>query len=137
MWNGNWSTAIYHLAALDPKPKYLVINAGAHKHDLNSPVVRAAIQKALNETGIIGIYKLTTFGRGGFEEGKRWKYHEKAMCELMDKRCLDYTWTRNLTKKSFTDHIHMYVNSRCSGCVNLLTCLACVPMNVASAQQEE
>jgi hypothetical protein len=108
-WEGNWTAAIHHLAQLTPPPKYLVFNAGIHPHDLNDPMVRLSIQQALDETGIIGIFKLTTFGRNGLENGRRWKYHEAAMCEMLKGRCIDYTWTRNLTRANFLDHIHLYV----------------------------
>ena len=115
-WKGDWTTAIHHLAQLAPPPKYLIFNAGIHRHDLNNPQVRESIQQALNKTGIIGIFKLTTFGRGGLENGWKWKHHEEAMCEMLSGRCLDYTWTRNLPKRAYFDHIHLYVLRKIRPC---------------------
>jgi hypothetical protein len=107
VWEGNWSVAIRHLSQLKPKPKYLIFTAGHHPHDLNSLETRQEIRQTLDETGIIGIYKFTTYKNGAYLPRMVRGGHEPLMCELMENRCINYKWTQNLTGADYLDHVHM------------------------------
>ena len=104
-WTGNWSVAFEHLAKLTPKPKYVIFNAGHHWHDLGSEVVRKAIRSTLEQLGLIGIYKYTTFSRN--KKSRTIGNHEPFSCANMDNRCINYDWTFNLTGDQYFDHVHL------------------------------
>jgi len=110
LWRGNWSYVIReHLAWLQPKPKYVVINAGLWEdHDLgldlnNETTVLRDIQLALNETGMIGIYKSTTKVRG--DTSTDLVPHDEAGCQLLP-YCLNISWTGTVGPEGYQDDKH-------------------------------
>jgi hypothetical protein len=104
---GNWSTVNReHVAKLQPKPEYLVFNAGLHHHDLNDPKVHRDIRDALREANITVIYRTTTFMRDN-----NWKTqkspHDSMLCGKVFPLCVDFGWTSELTgKKDYSDDCH-------------------------------
>jgi hypothetical protein len=96
-WSYDWASVITeHISKLKPKPKYLVFNAGLWVHDLGEAAVRESIEHALNATDIIGIYKTTTFpDRGNPKPATHG--HDAFACKSMQNRCLDMSWTKNLS----------------------------------------
>jgi hypothetical protein len=105
----NWSEAIeYLLAELVPKPDFVVLNAGLHHtHDLGWKHVRQSIQRALNKTGIVGIYKTTTYTEFEARTKKmtRDRLHDHYMCRLLG-HCVNMSWTLNVSSHRFIDKLH-------------------------------
>jgi hypothetical protein len=99
-----------HIGKLDPKPEYLVFNAGIWPHELANSTVLESIKQALRTTGIVGIYKTTTFPNEVFDPATFQKTklcHDADVCESMQNRCLDMSWTMNLTgSKNYWDRFH-------------------------------
>jgi len=112
-WNGNWSVAFQHLAAIRPKPKFVIFNAGHHRNQMTNPVVQDDIVKILQELDFIGIYKYTTCKKGNM---RSWRNtgHEDQMCNKMERRCVNYNWTCALGPYDYYDHVHLHadVNQR-------------------------
>jgi hypothetical protein len=129
-WSYNWTSLITeHISKLTPKPKYLVFNAGVWSHDLGEAAVRDSIQQALNATNIVGIYKTTTFPRlkipnpATYKEGR----HDADVCKSMQNRCIDMSWTNNLTghvhyvdKRHFRSHVNTAMNMQLLNLLNEL-----------------
>jgi hypothetical protein len=102
------------------KPDYLLYNAGMWAHDLNDPHVQKSIKDALDDTGIKGIYKTTTFQRNN-RLGWRLGRHDDANCRLMP-YCLDLSWTRTIRGskhyfdgKHFRAHVNKQMNDQLLG----------------------
>jgi len=112
----NWAEIIReHIARLEPKPDYLVFNAGLHPNRLREVQEHTEIREALQETGLIGIYKTTTYpkhiGPGmPHKDGS----HDQLLCEVME-HCLDMSWTAALNgTENYYDqnHFKAHVNTR-------------------------
>jgi hypothetical protein len=128
VWNGDWGSVItHHIALLEPKPEYLVFNAGLWVHDLDDDAVRESIKQALRSTGIVGIYKTTTFTDEDFDPAtfkKEERCHDAHVCELMQNRCLDMSWTMNLTGPlNYWDRNHFRAHAYTSMNLQLLKLL--------------
>jgi hypothetical protein len=106
-FQGNWSTVIReHVAKLQPKPEYLVFNAGLHRHDLNDPEVQLDIQEALREANITGIYRTTTFKKDKNQMGQQFP-HDSMLCGKVFPLCLDFGWTKELLgEENYFDNCH-------------------------------
>ena len=103
-WQLNWSSLIQdHIAQLEPKPDYLVFNAGAWKHDLHDVRVQKSIVQALHETNITGIYKTTTFAKNMLRRGNF--SYERTLCDIM-KHCFNISWTASVNASEYTDNVH-------------------------------
>ena len=110
-WRGNWSVAFRHLAALQPKPKYVIFNAGHHRNGMYRKDVQVDIHDTLADLGLLGIYKRTTCQNG--KRRPRHVRHEAKMCERFE--CINYDWTcTQLTGQDYYDHVHLkpHVNQR-------------------------
>jgi hypothetical protein len=116
-WSYDWASLITeHISKLKPKPKYLVFNAGRWPHDLGKAAVLESIEQALNATNIVGIYKTTTFG-DKFDNFTKHHGHDAHVCKLMQNRCVDMSWTKNLSgpahywdKVHFRPHVYTAMN---------------------------
>jgi hypothetical protein len=126
-WSYNWSSLITeHISKLKPKPKYLVFNAGLWPHDLGDAAVRDSIEQALNATGIVGIYKTTTYP-DRFVKPKNYQPHDADVCKSMQNRCIDLSWTKNLSgsvhyvdAKHFRSHVNTAMNMQLLNLLNEL-----------------
>jgi hypothetical protein len=127
-WSYNWTALITeHISKLTPKPKYLVFNAGLWDHDLGEAAVRDSIEQALNATNIVGIYKTTTFPRSKIANPANYKPHDAHVCKSMQKRCIDLSWTNNLSgsvnyvdTKHFRSHVNTAMNMQLLNLLNEL-----------------
>jgi len=111
-WRYDWPGLIRHyLNDLNPKPDYLIFNEGLWiEHELGNAQVRQSIKDALDDTGIVGIYKTTTLpninsGLAKRSAGVVFNRHDDAMCELID-NVLDFTWTKDLGGEHYWDGVH-------------------------------
>ena len=108
----NWDDLIrHHVAKLQPKPNYAVLNAGIWEHKFyRNAAARQALAAALRETGIIGIWKTTTYRNDTLPGRTRWTNHSDAdplMCQVLP-GCLNVSWTKFLDTTLWWDHHHMY-----------------------------
>lgn len=95
------------------KPDYMVFNQGHWKyHDLKSHTVLQSIQTSLQNAGIVGIYRTTTFRR---DEDNFWKYrneptrkHDFKVCEYFP--CLNVSWTAETPPEEYVDDVHFAAN---------------------------
>lgn len=105
-WRYNWQDLIlHHIAELEPKPDFLVLNAGYWHHDL-VPEVFEAIRKVTDKVGIKSIYATTTKSISNRDTDLM--PHDVNGCEILE-YCLDRSWTANLTKgpEHYWDKKHM------------------------------
>jgi hypothetical protein len=104
----NWNDTIHqHIAQLQPKPDYLIFNAGLHKHDLSNPEVPYSILNASLQNNMIPIYKTTTYPNYSLPIGKFHKAaHDKDLCGPVFRHCLDYSWTAPL--RGYKDYFDIY-----------------------------
>lgn len=119
-WEYDWKGVIlHHIAKLDPKPDFLIVNAGLHLHDLANTTIVQEIVDALNASGIIGIYKTTTYP-DGHEAHKRFNRakHEKDCIKLFP-HFLDMKWTADFNGKDhyydvnhFMPHVNTLMNEK-------------------------
>jgi hypothetical protein len=112
-WSHNWHNLIvHHIAELKPKPDYLVMNAGIWMHDLADLRVRQSIVDALDVTNITGIWKTTTTAIDNLDHNDMEpppKVTDAFMCELMQDRCLNMSWTEELWGlEHYWDGWHFY-----------------------------
>jgi hypothetical protein len=129
-WSYDWASLITeHISKLKPKPKYLVFNAGHWHHDLGEAAVRGSIEQALNATDIVGIYKTTTFSDGDDDPATfaRKHDHDAHVCKSMQNRCIDVSWTNNLSgpvhyfdAKHFRSHVNTAMNMQLLNLLNEL-----------------
>jgi len=107
----NWSETIRDFVGqLDPRPDYIVFNAGLHPHDLAEKEVQQSIVQALNDTGINGIYKTTTLPRKSKRSIKKFlnsdhAKHDAEMCRLVG-HCFNLSWTFSIRRKHYLDNSH-------------------------------
>jgi hypothetical protein len=102
----------FHLARLDPKPKFVLFNAGMWPHDLGNVSNVHAIRQALDEHGMVGIYKTTT--KIKTDNSTSIDPYERKACEILH-HCLDMSWTGTLSNNSdYVDlkHFSASVNRR-------------------------
>lgn len=105
-WRYDWNNTIRnHIAKLEPKPKYVVINAGHWKHDLGSIHVLRGIRKALDDTGIVGIYKTTTAGQKETVGNSKPKRHDFEACKVLH-YCYNVSWTAEVPEDQYWDGLH-------------------------------
>jgi len=107
--NYNWSEVIVeHIAKLQPKPTFLVFNAGLHGHNLGKKEIHESILQALNDTGITGIYKTTSKSQqlnrtSRFSRGM----HDKSLCGKVFRNCINLDWTGDLVgPQHYSDDVH-------------------------------
>lgn len=109
----NWTQIIRdYVSEMDPKPDYLVFNAAAHPHDLGDKTVQQSIVQALNEAGITGIYKTTTYPK---IKGKFQGAHDDELCRAVG-HCINLNWTRSVPRKYYLDSLHF--NSKVNTVMN-------------------
>jgi hypothetical protein len=110
----SWSDMIQqYLAVLVPKPEFVVINAGLWtSHGLNESVL-SNIRQALDEVGMIGIYKTTT--KDAADVNGTLMDHDDAGCRILH-YCLNLNWTAPLSRQHYWDaggrHFRSHVNTR-------------------------
>ncbi|CAB9507687.1 expressed unknown protein [Seminavis robusta] len=112
VWRHDWPGLIRnYLNEMNPKPDYLVFNEGLWiEHELGDEDVRQSIKDALDDSGIIGIYKTTTLpninsGLAKRSAGVVFNRHDDAMCELIG-NYLDFSWTKDLGDEHYWDGVH-------------------------------
>jgi hypothetical protein len=109
----NWQDIVrVHLAKLDPKPNIVLFNAGMWPHDLDNVDNVLAIRQALDEHGMVGIYKTTT--KTKTDNSTSIDPYEIEACKILH-YCLDMSWTGILSNNSdYNDskHFSASVNRR-------------------------
>lgn len=112
VWRQDWPGLIRnYLNKLTPKPDFLVFNEGLWiEHELGNVDVQQSIKDALEDTGIIGIYKTTTLpninsGLAKRSAGVVFNRHDAAMCEMIE-NYLDFSWTKDLGDEHYWDGVH-------------------------------
>ena len=106
-YKGWHDTVRHHIAQLEPKPQYAVLNAGLWNNIfLSNDTARSDLREALISANIKGIWKTTTTDLNGGQPP-----HQSAldalMCDEMD-GCLNLTWTKDLNPSLYWDKVHMY-----------------------------
>jgi hypothetical protein len=129
-WMYDWPSLITeHISKLEPKPKYLVFNAGLWPHDLGQAAVLESIKQALDATNIVGIYKTTTYpdevvdpANFTIQHG-----HDAHACKSMQNRCIDMSWTSNISGplhywdvNHFRSHVYTAMNMQMLNLLNEL-----------------
>ncbi len=105
LWKLDWpETITQHIAKLQPKPDFVVLNAGLWVNDYLNHGFQNAVVSALKAAGITGIWKTTTFlaDKGYSPQSKQ---VDEAMCNLMS-LCLNLSWTKSLNSTSYWDNFH-------------------------------
>ena len=112
VWRHDWPGLIRnYINKLEPKPEFLVFNEGLWiEHELGNEEIQQSIKDALEETGIIGIYKTTTLpninsGLAKRSAGVVFNRHDDAVCEKIG-ICLDFSWTKDLGDEHYWDGVH-------------------------------
>ena len=106
----NWTDIVSeHLARLEPRPDFVVVNAGLWKRsNLDDGETLPALRQILDKLGMIGIYKTTT--RRRFEKRTISDPRDIRGCQWMHK-CLNLSWTGNLTgRENYWDDTHFQAN---------------------------
>jgi hypothetical protein len=121
-----------YVAHLDPKPDYLVLNAGlwAH-HGLNEQVL-AEIRAAADKVGITTIYKTTTNPQNPAIQRLQLRGHDEAGCRLLQ-HCFALNWTALVPPNHYWDGLHFfsYMNTRFNE--QLLELLAAIRQTVTDS----
>mmetsp|Transcript_57098 Transcript_57098/g.139127 ORF Transcript_57098/g.139127 Transcript_57098/m.139127 type:complete len:170 (-) Transcript_57098:278-787(-) len=101
-WNYGWRDIIrHHIANLEPKPSYLVLNTGLWPHDLRLKKKLREIHQALDDTGIVGICKTTTGARSRSSITSFKPHpHEFQACKIFSSLRLN-TWTYDLPDDAY------------------------------------
>lgn len=118
-WSGNWSkTILNHIGKLEPRPKYMVLNAGLHPNQLHQEEVQESILDATEKVGITPIYKTTTYPKTNtretrFNRGR----HDRLLCGKVFSLCLNLKWTADYVGNDhyfddnhFKPHLNMRMN---------------------------
>jgi len=106
IWSYNWTDLILnHIAKLEPKPDFVVLNAGHWPHDL-VPEVFEAIRNVTDMVGITSIYSTTT--KSVSDRDTSLMPHDVLGCEILE-YCLNRSWTAIITKdgESYWDNLHL------------------------------
>jgi len=139
-WSYNWTGLICeYLTHLDPKPDYVVLNAGRWGHDLNETHVQDSIINALKETGMVGIYKTTTASKHEQTEEQFAPSgaHDAPMCDLFIANghfCLHMNWTLGLSKREYFDTLHLRPNANKVTNLRLLELIKLIKNNEVYAE---
>jgi hypothetical protein len=101
----NWSDIVnHHLSKLQPKPKFVVVNAGLWPHDFTNATVLTSVRHALDQHGMIGIYKTTT--KPFADMSTMTDPYEVEACRILH-YCLNLSWTGELNnREDFVDDKH-------------------------------
>jgi hypothetical protein len=99
------SIVLEYLAKLVPKPQYVVLNAGLWPHDLHNASVIDALRRALDSSGMQGIYKTTTKEKSDLDTTVA--AYEEYACKVLH-HCLNLSWTGSLNKtdEHYVDQKH-------------------------------
>jgi hypothetical protein len=125
-----------HLAKMHPKPDYFVFNSGHWKdHELRNVQVLHNLYQALNDHGIHGIYRTTTFrdDEDNYEQFKNapTRKHDDKVCEVFGPRhgCHNVSWTADLegTSVHYLDSVHFRSHVYTQINLELLDLLAKLP----------
>ena len=104
----DWADTIkYHAAKLAPKPQYALLNGGIWQNAFRDKDTRERLIRALNETGISGIWRTTTYQRDHSLPLNA--EADPLVQELFRKsghRVLDASWTENLDAAHYWDPLH-------------------------------
>ena len=92
LWEYNWVDVILnHIGKLQPRPDFLVLNAGLWDHDLDNETLLHEIQVACTSLNITSIYKTTTT-TSNQTQGMIDRAYEITACEIFD-LCYNLSWT--------------------------------------------
>jgi hypothetical protein len=146
-WHGNWEYVIRsHLAALTPKPRYVVLNAGFWGHDFfhDNNATLPAIRRALDDHDMIGIYKTTHKARGEKETDNSTSTttvdstlqpHDALGCLWMH-HCWNLSWTGAVNDPSlYQDEIHFRSTMNGKFAAELLDLLRTISSSGAGSRQ--
>jgi hypothetical protein len=115
-WASNFADTITkHVALLQPKPEWLLMNEGLWKHKFFDKSYREAVVNALNSTGIRGIWRTMTYDKTG--SMKEYLHRVGAyipggenldhlMCNYSSIECMDISWQRDAPETLYWDAWH-------------------------------
>jgi hypothetical protein len=101
-----------YISRLVPKPTHAIFNAGAHAHSFAEHGVGSRLIQALNDTGILGIWKTTSYERpepvnnNTRTQGRGNKESEYIMTKLFHPHVLDVGWTSKVRPEFYADLRH-------------------------------
>jgi hypothetical protein len=108
----DWDVCVRdYMAKLDPKPTHAIFNAGYWPHSFGRQPVRDRLVQALNDTGITGIWKTTSFERP--DPGRTvWKGgsndSDYLMAQLFHPNVLNIDWTSKVRAELYCDDVHYF-----------------------------
>ena len=109
LWEYNWVDVILnHIGKLQPRPDFLVLNAGLWDHDLDNETILHEIQAACILLNISSIYKTTT---PRDYQGIMVYAYEITACEIFD-LCFNLSWTGDCFGSDYylDDGVHFLAN---------------------------
>lgn len=108
LWNYNWIDMIqYYIKDLQPRPQYMVLNAGLWENNFHNITLLYDIQKVCQLYNITSIYKTTTARRiENISDVINIYQYEQHACHIFD-ICYNLSWTGNIMEdKYYHDHTH-------------------------------
>jgi hypothetical protein len=107
----DWDVCVReYIAKLNPKPTHVIFNAGIWNHNFNIPAYGRRMAAALNESGIVGIWKTTTYQGGGkvlvIGGGPRSNESDAILSHIFYPRVLDSRWTSKIKSQFYKDSFH-------------------------------
>lgn len=115
-WESWGDTVTHHIAKLNPKPDFLVFDAGMHAHHWDKVQSLFDILRAAGSSGIRPIYKTTTFPKAATRSAiAGQKLHDNQLCGSNTPYCLNMSWTSDLERSTHYADNHYFkpdVNKR-------------------------
>lgn len=93
-----------HVAALEPRPEYAVLNAGLHAHNFGNASVQAELQQALQGAHIKSLWKTTSFRKSQLPNPVA-RTTDTDMCRVLGE-CFNVSWTSRLQPDLYFDDLH-------------------------------
>jgi hypothetical protein len=104
----SWSEVLRkHIAQLEPKPEYVVLNAGKHDTDFTEDENKVQeLSQTMQDIGVIKAYwRTATYRIGGKLMLDENPVADEIMCKALG-NCLNVSWTKDLSKLMYWDETH-------------------------------